>query len=379
MAALFVFDQRRRKQRTFKDRISSLDHLSDVEVVDRYRLSRIAIIYLEENLRNDLSPPTNRSQSVSSMTKMLVGLRVLSKGNFLSEVADLHGISKQTASRVLYLFVDAVNRNIDNIRCSRRNTRPYHFPERQWRSLHMPEMIPCYKCDGYMFIDIVAKWPGSQHDSSVMNTSSLKVDTRAVMRKVEGVEVFHRIGKVDTRAVMGKVNRVEVFHGLGKADTRAVMRKVDGVGVFHGIGKVDTIGVRRKVDEVGMLHGLGKVDTRVVMKKVEGVGVLHGIGKVDTRVVMRKVERVRVLHGLGKVDPRVVARKVEGVGMLHGLGKDDPRGVMRKVEGFDSSDFRLPVLLAKKTTNMAATARQRNTHKEEIVTTNAIEFPAALP
>ncbi|WAR27322.1 HARB1-like protein [Mya arenaria] len=119
MAALFVFDQRRRKQRTFKDRISSLDHLSDVEVVDRYRLSRIAIIYLEDNLRNDLSPPTNRSQSVSSMTKVLVGLRVLSKGNFLSEVADLHGISKQTASRVLHEFVDAVNRNIDNIRFPR--------------------------------------------------------------------------------------------------------------------------------------------------------------------------------------------------------------------------------------------------------------------
>ncbi|WAR20268.1 HARB1-like protein [Mya arenaria] len=205
MAALFVFDQRRRKQRTFKDRISSLDHLSDVEVVDRYRLSRIAIIYLEDNLRNDLSPPTNRSQSVSSMTKVLVGLRVLSKGNLLSEVADLHGISKQTASRVLHKFVDAVNRNIDNIRFPRTQQELAEAKLGFYKRCKIANIVgavdgtlvpiiaskdsgEAYICrKGFhainvmatcshdrRFIDIVAKWPGSQHDSSVMNTSLLK-------------------------------------------------------------------------------------------------------------------------------------------------------------------------------------------------------------
>ncbi|WAR04489.1 HARB1-like protein [Mya arenaria] len=205
MAALFVFGQRRRKQRTFKDRISSLDHLSDVEVVDRYRLSRIAIIYLEDSLRNDLSPPTNRSQSVSSVTKVLVGLRVLSKGNFLSEVADLHGISKQTASRVLHEFVDAVNRNIDNIRFPRTQQELAEAKLGFYKRCKIanivgavdgtlvPIIAPKDSGEAYIcrkgfhainvmatcshdrrFIDIVAKWPGSQHDSSVMNTSSLK-------------------------------------------------------------------------------------------------------------------------------------------------------------------------------------------------------------
>ncbi|WAR05957.1 HARB1-like protein [Mya arenaria] len=195
MAALFVFDQRRRKQRIFKDSISSLDHLSDVEVVDRYRLSRIAIIYLEENLRNDVLPPTNRCYLGSE----------LSKGNFLSEVADLHGILKQTASRVLHEFVDAVNRNIDNIRFPRTQQELAEAKlgfNKRFKIANIvgavdgtlvPIIAPKVSGEAYIsrkgfhainvmatcshdrrFIDIVAKWPGSQHYSSVMNTSSLK-------------------------------------------------------------------------------------------------------------------------------------------------------------------------------------------------------------
>ncbi|XP_052814780.1 putative nuclease HARBI1 isoform X3 [Mya arenaria] len=136
---------------------------------------------------------------------VLVGLRVLSKGNFLSEVADLHGISKQTASRVLHEFVDAVNRNIDNIRFQRTQQELAEAKLGFYKRCKIanivgavdgtlvPIIAPKDSGEAYIcrkgfhainvmatcshdrrFIDIVAKWPGSQHDSSVMNTSSLK-------------------------------------------------------------------------------------------------------------------------------------------------------------------------------------------------------------
>ncbi|WAR13092.1 HARB1-like protein [Mya arenaria] len=112
---------------------------------------------------------------------VLVGLRVLSKGNFLSDVADLYGISKQTASRVLHEFEGAVHRNIDNIRCKIANIVgavdgtlvPIIAPKDSGEGFHAINVMATCSHDR-RFIDIVAKWPGSPHDSSVMNTSSLK-------------------------------------------------------------------------------------------------------------------------------------------------------------------------------------------------------------
>ncbi|WAR22586.1 LOW QUALITY PROTEIN: HARB1-like protein [Mya arenaria] len=139
-------------------------------------------------------------------TKMvLVGLRMLSKGNFLSESADIHGISKATAGRVFDDFLDAVIRNIGNVRDEVLRTKEGFF-----RKCRIPNIIGavdgtlvpilapkdngvafiCRKgyhpinvmavCDHEMrleifrFTDIVARWPGSQHDAAVFDDSTLK-------------------------------------------------------------------------------------------------------------------------------------------------------------------------------------------------------------
>ncbi|XP_052771219.1 putative nuclease HARBI1 [Mya arenaria] len=131
---------------------------------------------------------------------VLVGLRMLSKGNFLSESADIHGISKATAGRVFDDFLDAVIRNIGNVRDEVLRTKEGFF-----RKCRIPNIIGavdgtlvpilapkdngvafiCRKgyhpinvmavCDHEMrFTDIVARWPGSQHDAAVFDDSTLK-------------------------------------------------------------------------------------------------------------------------------------------------------------------------------------------------------------
>uniref|UniRef100_K1RJW1 Uncharacterized protein n=1 Tax=Magallana gigas TaxID=29159 RepID=K1RJW1_MAGGI len=83
--------------------------------------------------RSSLCPPTNRSRSLSPMTMdvlrrnsvafgsskeretVLITLRFLTKGDYLSEVADLHGVSIPSASRILHSFCPALCRQLNNI------------------------------------------------------------------------------------------------------------------------------------------------------------------------------------------------------------------------------------------------------------------------
>jgi len=59
-----VNEQKRRRQRVFRERVDILEQFRDDEIIARYRLSREAIVYLNESLRVDLEPKTNRSNSL---------------------------------------------------------------------------------------------------------------------------------------------------------------------------------------------------------------------------------------------------------------------------------------------------------------------------
>ncbi|XP_052768690.1 putative nuclease HARBI1 [Mya arenaria] len=131
---------------------------------------------------------------------------MLSKGNFLSESADIHGISKATAGRVFNDFLDAVIRNIGNVRLPSTRDEVLRTKVGFFRKCRIPNIIGavdgtlvpilapkdngvafiCRKgyhainvmavCDHEMrFTDIVARWPGSQHDAAVFDVSTLKV------------------------------------------------------------------------------------------------------------------------------------------------------------------------------------------------------------
>jgi len=48
--------------------------------------------------------------------QLLVTLRYLAKGDFYSEVADLHGVSRSSASLIVHAVVQAINNNLNTIR-----------------------------------------------------------------------------------------------------------------------------------------------------------------------------------------------------------------------------------------------------------------------
>ncbi|XP_060596210.1 putative nuclease HARBI1 [Ruditapes philippinarum] len=204
-AVLLVNRQCRRKSRTFRQRMVHLDCLSDQEVVARYRLDKAAIYELESICRQDLSPLTGRSFAVSSLTKVLIGLRYLAKGDFISEVGDIHGVSKARAAVYIHQFIRSVNLRLKNIRFPTERSSLHHLKRKFYEKCRIPNVIgavdgtlipiqgpsqdeAAYVCrkgfhalnvqavvDAEMrFTDVVSRWPGSQHDAAIFNACGLK-------------------------------------------------------------------------------------------------------------------------------------------------------------------------------------------------------------
>ena len=70
-----AFAVREIRPRIFRARIDTLSYLSEKQIVERYRLSTEGIIYLEELIRADCEPMSDRSHSLNVRTK--VGVRCL--------------------------------------------------------------------------------------------------------------------------------------------------------------------------------------------------------------------------------------------------------------------------------------------------------------
>ncbi|XP_062600928.1 putative nuclease HARBI1 [Saccostrea cucullata] len=118
MAALLLSiarDRSLRRQRVFRDRTNPLEYYSDIELIQRYRFPRATIVEFVNMVQNRLERPTNRSNPLPVPSMVLSTLRVLPKGDFQSEAADIHGISQPSFSRTFMDVVDALNQSLNNI------------------------------------------------------------------------------------------------------------------------------------------------------------------------------------------------------------------------------------------------------------------------
>lgn len=149
--------------------------------------------------------------------QVLVGLRYLAKGDFLSEVAELHGISRTSAFSIINNFVEAVNHRLDNIRFPtgdeldrvrvgfyRRRGIPntvgaldgslipivapsqneeVYVCRKNFHAINIQAVVD-HEC---RFTNLVARWPGSTHDASIFENCGLK-------RHLDGGNVGHLLG-----------------------------------------------------------------------------------------------------------------------------------------------------------------------------------------
>ncbi|XP_028413867.1 putative nuclease HARBI1, partial [Dendronephthya gigantea] len=197
----------RRADRVFRREIDNiLQYYDDNELRKRYRFGRQTIVYITNLVRDEISPATNRTHAVSATHQVLITLRFLASGSFQQVTGDtLASLDKATVCRIIRRVTVALCRKINQF---------IKFPQSQedrdivkqgfYEIANFPCVIGCVDgthikiqapsenepdfvnrkrvhsinvqgiCDHKgKFTNIVAKWPGSTHDSHIFRTSSI--------------------------------------------------------------------------------------------------------------------------------------------------------------------------------------------------------------
>lgn len=201
-----------RKARDYYRELDPLNHYSEEELRSRYRFGREGINFIVELLSDEIAPSTSRSHSLSATEQVLVALRFLASGSFLEVIGDTFlSYDKSTVSRVVRRVTLALASKVNDF--VKFPTTPNERDEIKhglFRVGGFPSAIGCI--DGThvrikapsqnepdfinrkgfhsvnvqaicnhegSFTNVVARWPGSTHDSHIFRTS-------AVCRLLEG-------------------------------------------------------------------------------------------------------------------------------------------------------------------------------------------------
>ncbi|XP_070522928.1 putative nuclease HARBI1 [Cardiocondyla obscurior] len=183
-----------------------MEELDDVEFKMRFRLQKETVLLLCQEIEHLLTFPTMKNNPISSLNQVLLTLRFLATGSFYITIGDFIGVSTVTAHRIMSKVIKAIA-----------GLRPHYikFPstaaeirrerERFYRIAKFPKVIGCVDCThirvqsfggpdaeiyrnrkGYFSLnvqavtnanleitDIVTRWQGSAHDSTIFNNSRL--------------------------------------------------------------------------------------------------------------------------------------------------------------------------------------------------------------
>ncbi len=86
----------------FKDHSNPLEVLSEKELFKKLRFPRHAIQQLAFDLEEQLRPKTSRNCSIPSLLHICLALRFFATGCFINAAADVIGVHKSTASRIIH-------------------------------------------------------------------------------------------------------------------------------------------------------------------------------------------------------------------------------------------------------------------------------------
>ncbi|XP_046873375.1 putative nuclease HARBI1 [Hypomesus transpacificus] len=191
--------------------MSPLDILEDSAIQHKYRLRRADIMMLLNLVEADLQRPTQRSYALTPATQLLAALRFYATGSFLEVLGDGYGLSKASVSRSVQAVTSALLRHIpDHIQFPTTRGDKSAVQDFLWGKHNIPQVIGVIdgtlipiltpSNDGHVFFcrkgfaaincqvicdhrglitDLVARWPGSSHDSYVFSNSSVGQEAQA--------------------------------------------------------------------------------------------------------------------------------------------------------------------------------------------------------
>lgn len=208
-----VANGRIRRERVFRDQQDLLAN-DDEWLMSRFRLPRAVLLHLIAELGPALERGTRRNHAIPVSLQVLTCIGFLATGTFQRELADRSGISQPTFSRILpevlggviglspnyikfpYTVGEQANKKaqfaaksdfpnvIGAIDCTHIAIRApseneFAFVNRK----HFHSLNVQVICDADMVLtNVVARWPGSTHDSFILRHSSVgrRLDAGAV-------------------------------------------------------------------------------------------------------------------------------------------------------------------------------------------------------
>lgn len=201
------------KPKVYRQRNNPLEEFDDADFKMRFRFSKAAVQEMVHIFQlNNLHYNTNRNFPVTPITQLLLTLRFFATGCFQQVVGDHINIHKSTVSRIIARITLHIASHAQvYIKMPRTRESILQNMSNFHRIRGFPRVVGCIDCThikilspggenaeiyrnrkGWFSInvqavcntqleitDIVARWPGSVHDSTIFNSSALRAQFEA--------------------------------------------------------------------------------------------------------------------------------------------------------------------------------------------------------
>ena len=184
------------------DRFNPLEEYADEAFWLRFRLRKDSVSDLVKILAKDLQHQTRRGLPLTPMQQVLIALRFYATGTFQRVINNLFGVSVFPACGVIHKVSKAIvkqKRQFLSIPGNLADVKRKFYDVRHFDCTHVRVICPNKEnamafvnrkqfysinvqaaCDSVAFItNIIARWPGSTHDSHIFENSNIADKLRA--------------------------------------------------------------------------------------------------------------------------------------------------------------------------------------------------------